>query len=301
MKVIPPIAITDALLTASNAVEPAAGEVAWNAVTPYAQGDKVYLPASHARYERLIAGTTPASPDTDPTNWAALGPTNRWCMFDLRRNTRTVLASPLTVVLTPGQRVDSLALLGLVANAAEVSVTSGGVQVYTRSVNLNTRTVSNWYEYFFSPFSTKSAIALFDLPPYSDGVITVTLTADSGSVECGGCVIGLQEDLGAVQYQADSDVLNFSSVDRDPFGNAEMVPRRNVPKTVQNIWLDKARVNRVRGVRESLNAVPAVWAGVENSDDGWFESLLILGFYRRFSINISLPQHAVVSLELEEI
>jgi hypothetical protein len=196
-----------------------------------------------------------------------------------------------------------LALIGLVANSVDVSVSSvlGGGVVYSRSEDLNTREVFNHYDYCFKPFTTKSAIALFDLPPYSDGVLNVTVTATSGNAECGACAIGNVEDLGKVLYEAESDALNFSEVTREFDGSTSaMTQRRNVPKTIQQIVFDKTRTNAIRALRDALNGSPAIWAAVHNTGDPYFEAMLINGFYKKFSMNLKC-NHGIISLELEEI
>ena len=222
-------------------------------------------------------------------------------MFDLLRNTQTEQASPLTVVLTPGVRVNSLALLGLVADSVTVSITSGGVPVYTKTQNLSTREVLDWYDYFFLPFTTMPSLVLFDLPPYTNAIITVTITSGSVNVKCGSLIVGSYVYIGDVQYDAESDALNFSTVERNTFGESLLIPRRTVPKTNQSVLCKKDRVDKVRDLRTALNAVPAVWSGLDNSTDGYSEALLILGYYRRFTIKIALPEHALITLELEEI
>jgi len=309
MKVIPPLTVTDALLTSSTMAEPDAGspttEPVYDAGTTYAVGDIAISTSTHLKYESLAAGNL-GNALTDTTKWLLLGPTNKWAMFDLLRNTATVAPSPLTVVITPGVRVDSLALLAMVADTVTISVDSAvgspSENYYTYTEDLNTREVFDWYDYFFEPFSTKQSLALFDLPPYSSAVITVTLTRTSGDVECGALVLGSQVYIGTVQAEAVSDTLNFSTVTRDfDGGTAVMVQRRNVPKTISQILLDKSRVNAVRALRDALAGTPAVWVGTEDSTHGYFEALLILGFYKQFSINLKLPDYAVISLELEEI
>lgn len=268
--------------------------------TTYAQGDRALDTTTHRVYESL-AGSNLGNVQSDETKWKDVGPTNPWAMFDVLRNTATVQASALTAVITPGVRIDSLALLGLAATSATISMTSGGVTVYTVTINLNLRIVLNWYDYFFAAFRTQESIALFDLPPYSNGVVTVALSNTGGNVECGACVMGMKQNIGDVQYEAESDVLNFSTVTRDADGTAEMVQERNVPKTISSIYLDKRFVNQVRALRDALNGTPAVWAGIDDDGDDYFEALLILGFYRRFTINLKLPLEAVISLELEEV
>lgn len=273
---------------------------AYSAGATYAIGDYAIDPVAHLTYKSLIASNT-GNALTDATKWYLVGPTNAWAMFDTLRNTATVTPGTLTVTITPGTRIDSLALLGLSATSATVTVTVSGVTQYTKTINLNLRFVANWYDYFFAPFKTQDAVALFDLPPYSNGVITISLTNATGNVACGACVMGMQVNIGDVEYGAESDVLNFSTVNRTSDGVATLVPSRNVPKTVSSIWLDKQYVDTVRAVRDSLNGSTAVWAGIDDSTHEYFESLLILGFYRRFTIDLSYPNQAKIALELEEV
>jgi hypothetical protein len=311
MNVIPPIVITDALLTSSTVSEPDAGspttEMVFNAGSPstsYVLGAIVIDTTAHLKYESLAAAN--GAQLSDATKWLLLGPTNKWAMFDTLRSTATIAPSPLTVVITPGVNIDALALLGLVGDSVTVSVDSAigspSTNYYTHTENLDTREVFDWYDYFFSPFSTKPSVALFDLPPHSSAVITVTITAASGNVECGACVMGSQVNIGVVQHDAVSDVLNFSTVTRDFAGGTNtLVQRRNVPKTQQQLLIDKTQVNAARVLRDSLNAIPAVWSGIDDDTDGYFDALLILGFYKVFSINLAFPDQALITLELEEI
>ncbi|MES1979543.1 MAG: hypothetical protein V4451_15990 [Pseudomonadota bacterium] len=273
----------------------------YSGASTYALGDMVINATTHLVYESLAASNT-GNALTDTTKWLEVGPTNRWAMFDTLRNTATSVPSTLTIVLTPGERTDSIALLGLVADSVSISITSGGSPVYSYSASLVKRYVGDWYDYFFKTFARQPSFAKFDLPPYTDAVITVTLSVTTGNVSCGACVVGVAQYIGEVQYEAESDVLNFSSVTRDFAGGiSSIVQRRNVPKTLQNILVEKSRVNAIRDLRDALAATPAVWAGLDDSTNDYFEAVLILGFYKRFSINLRDPVQASISLELEEI
>lgn len=257
----------------------------------------------HRLYQSLQASNLGKAPalTSSAAWWQDIGPTNRWAMLDLFRSTATQQASPLTVVLTPGRRTDALALVGLVADSVTVSITSGGSPVYSSTTELRSRTVSTWREYFFEAFATKPSLALFDLPPFTNGIITVTITRSSGLVSCGGLVLGNQVYLGEIQYSAQSEALNFSRIDRDVFGEASLVRRRSVPKTNQTVWAGKGSVNNLREARALLNAVPALWSGLDDTDSPYFEAVLILGIYKQWTIGLDHPDHAVQSLELEEI
>lgn len=273
----------------------------YSGAATYALTDRVIDASGHLAYESLAAGNA-GNALTDVAKWLELGPTNKMAMFDTLRNTVTAGPTPLVVALTPGSRIDAIAAIGLEATSIQVVMRDAGEIVYAATEDLNLRYVENWYDYCFETFSTRPSFAAFDLPPFAGATTVVVIENSNGPVECGALVIGLQEDIGRVKYSAESDVLNFSTVTRDfDGGTSAIVQRRNVPRTLQEIWLDKSKVNRVRALRDSLSATPAVWAGLDDAGDDYFEALLILGFYKRFSINLAYPAHAVISLELEEI
>lgn len=302
MKVIPPVTITDSILSSSTVAERAAGETEWNAATNYSVGTEVIRTQTHRTYKNLIAGVDAGTPETTPARWLDVGATIRWKMFDLYRNTETTQASsPLTVVLTPSIRISSLALLGVIADSIHVTMVASAVTVYDQTFNLSTRNTVNYTDYFFGVFGNTPAIIIQDLPLYLNSTITITFTKASGTIKVGGCVIGNYIDLGYTEASAESDVLNFSKVERDLSGTATLIPKRSVPKTIQNCLIDKSAVNKVRDVREVLNAVPAVWFGIDSSTNEYFEALLILGIYKRFSINLTDTEHAMIALEIEEI
>lgn len=274
---------------------------AYNAGTTYAENDYVTDTTNHIVYISL-ASSNVGNALTDTTWWLEVDYSNRWRMFQYTKNTASSVPRTMTIVITPGVRVDSLALKGIVATTVDVTVTDGGTPVYTYHELLTARSVGGWYDYFFMPFTAKTSLLLTDLPPYASNVITVELDNGTDDVELVALVLGTKVYIGATQYSADNDVLNFSSVTRDFAGGInEMVQRRNVPKTSQTIHISKDLVNRARNVRDALNAIPAVWSGLDDTSDGYFEALNILGFYRRFSINVAQPDHAIITLELEEI
>lgn len=288
-------------------------ETAYSAATTYALGATVS--DSHRCYESLQAGNVgqplPVLPETQTTWWVDVGATNRHAMLDLDANTQTIWASPLTVVITPGQRVNTIGLTGVQANQVQISATSvtGGGTVYpsansassTGIFDLSLRAVADGYDYAFEPFSTIPSMVVFDLPPYSDIIVTVTLTSTSGNVKCGSLVMGTYIYLGDAQYGATNDGLNFSTVERDLYGTATLVPRRTLPKVDVKLIAPAARVNKIKAARVLLNAKPALYTGVEHSSSPWFDSFAVLGFYNKFLISAPYNQIAEIALGIEEI
>lgn len=275
--------------------------------TNYALGET--CSANNRVYESLILQTAanplPVLPETETDFWEDVGPTNKYAMFDLDRNTQTVVASPLTVVFAPGQRINTLGITGLSgATAAEVSATSvtGGGPVYgPRTIDLNTRIVLDAYDYAFEPFSTMAGFVLFDLPPYSDIVVTVTLTCATGNIKCGAVVPGTYIYLGDVKKGARRNGKNFSTVVRDKYGKATLVRRRTLPVTTQTLTVPSYRVNKVEAAKVLLNATPALWTGLDDATNDYFDMLTILGIYTEFEIGAVLNKSAEISLSLEEI
>lgn len=256
----------------------------------------------HRVYESLVAANTGNHPAIDDgTKWIDVGPTSRWAMFDLDRNTATTGPSPLTVVITPGVRVDAIALVGLVADSVTITVTSGGPTVYTATIDLNRREVLDWYDYFFATFATAPSLARFDIPPYTNAIFTITATRSSGSASIGGVVLGTSVYMGEAEATAQSGALNFSTIARDDYGNSVLTRRRSVPKINARLYSDKSLVNRLRDLRAATNAVPTLWSLLEDDDEDYFEAGLILGIYKAFEIGLDHPETVITNLELEEV
>lgn len=314
MKVIPPVEITDAKLLSSTLTEPAAGspstENPWSAAATYALGAVVISTTYHRKFESLQAGNInhalPAYPDeTENAWWIEAGPTNKWAMFDLYRNTKSSGASPIIVRISAGERINSVGLLGLEGTSISISLDSGmgspAVNYYYYEQDLTTRDVDSWYEWFYTPFSIEDSLVRFDVPPYAPpAVLTITIVNTGGLAECGGVVIGTAQYLGETQRDADFEFISYSRVDRDEFGEVTLIPRRAIPTTDQTILLDKEMVPGARTVIRELDAVPALWSSLDEDDHVLFEPMLILGIYRNARFVLADPD-CQLRLKVEEI
>lgn len=284
-------------------------ETLYNSGTVYPLGATVYSSTAHRCYESLQAANTgnplPVLPETETDFWIDIGPTNAYAMFDLERNTQTVVDGTLTVVVTPGQRINSLCALGMAADNLVESGSSayGGGVVHSNTRDLVTREVLDGYDYSFAGFDTVPSFVTTDIPAFSDISMTLTLTrnAGGGNVKCGSFVVGSFVELGTTVASAVDDAVSFSTVTRDIYGTATLVKRRAIPKNDYEVRIPKYLVRRARAIREYLNATPAVWLGITDDEDGIFESLLILGIAQQFSFRHDLPDYSIISLRLEEI
>lgn len=301
VRVIPPLTITDDILVSSTAAEPGTGETAYNAGTTYAAEAEVFLASNHRRYISLQAGNTGKNPATESEWWKDIGPTNQWAMYDLKTNVATTCPSPLTVVLEPGRRISAIGLDGLVGRQVRITQTRGTVVTYDRIINLNSRNVFNWTSHLFAPFTNKSAISRFDIPQFTDATLTITITG-VGNVACGFLVIGTDVEVGVCERAPRVTGINYSSVTRDFAANINTMQQlRSVPKTQKRVLMERERVPRVLPLKDSLNAVPAFWVGIDDDAHSYFEALQMVGFYRAFDLSLDEADFAFLDLELEAI
>jgi len=310
MRVVEPIVIAGSLLSSSSVSEPdttIAGEAAWNNSHTYAAGDVAISTTSHRRFLSLQDGNLnkalPNYPSATANDWwEDNGPTNKWAMFDLTSNQATEGASPLEVSIAPGKRINALALVGLVGDSVTITGTSGGGTVYgPKTVAIRTRDVTDWYDYFFAEFETQGAVALFDIPPYTDLVLDISIARATGNPECTYVVVGTATTIGTAQFGVNLGADNYSQITRDIFGNATLVPRRSIPTISQTVIADVALTTKIQGLIDRLNATPALFSTADDSSEPFFQPLLIVGIYKSWPITFINAKKIQQQLELEQI
>ena len=293
MKVISPIQITSGMVTSTNATETYS---TYNSGTTYALGAKVVY--GNFTYESLVVSNVGNQPDISPTKWLEIGPSNKWAMFDTKVDTQTTRATPLTVTVTPATVITSLSLLNVDGVTATINITDGptGPNVYSKTIDLDDTTITDWYMYFFEPYDFRTDIVLTDLPPYSGAVITVNMIKTAGTVAIGNMLLGNVISLGSTQYGASAGIRDYSVKETDEFGNTAFVVRAFSKRMQAQVFLDNSSLNYVVKTLTNLRAVPAVWIG---SEDTQLQPLIVYGFYRDFNIDISYPDNSLCSIEIE--
>lgn len=298
MKILVPLDITDAMLTSSTVTED--DHATWSSATAYSVGDKVIRTTGvHRSYEALTANTNKI-PESNPTDWLDLGPTNRWAMFDQKVGTATTATTSMTIVLEPSRAVHAVAFVGANFRAATVEMSDliDG-DVYSRTVNMEYGILSaDWWHYFFDDFSYRSMGWLADMPSYHDPTITITLSGAVGeTISCGGIVVGtMHQFASAVRYGASIGIVDYSKKDVDEWGGYQIV-ERNYTKTAQWSFLfTRSQIDFLHSTLSSLRARPALYIGGDTHD-----VTAIYGFYKDFSIIISYSQFSECSIELEEL
>lgn len=301
VRVIPSLAVDSSRLTSTTVANPSAGETAWAAGT-FAAGD--VRTKDFRKYVSLQSGNTKTPGAADAAEWwQDVGPINQRAMFDLYTNIATIGASPMVVVITPGQRITSFAVSGIVGSELVVTYTQTAVVRKTWTLDLRTRDVYNWMTHFTEPFTNKDAIAQFDVPQYSDGFLTFTLSSDdSTDVSIAYLVIGKAVDLGSAERPSRVSGQNYSTVTRNAATTlATMVPRRSIPKITLRVLQKPDRTSAMLRAKEELNAVPAFYCGIDDDTHDFFEAMQMVGFYRIFDLDFTETECVYIDLETEAI
>ncbi len=293
------------MLTDSNVAEDDYAE--WAVETEYTAGDNCIVTTSgvHKIYEALENVTGGDSPEDDVLNavpkWLEISATNRWKAFDQKVGSQTSQATSITFEITPGVIADSIAFLNMdCATIQVVSTDPVEGEVYNETIDMLSTVITgssgiyDWYTYFFSTNFRVTDVVRFDLPPYLNTVLTITITYTGSTAKCGGIVMGVQTYIGATQYSPIVGIHDYSIKEQDAFGIWSVTERSFSKKMSCDIAILTVSVADVQNILASYRATLLVWVG---SDD--YQSLIIYGFFKDFSIVIGYPDYAICTIEIE--
>lgn len=302
MIVVIPQSVDNSIYNASSIAEPDAGETVWTAGT-YTTGERRILTTTHKVYEVVADPSTSDNPEVgaakDVPTWGVVGPTNKWALFDAENSTQTIDSSDIVITLTPSGIVSSISGFGI-ENVATVNVTvTDTVEglVYDETINMaDADPLVDFWEWFFFPISNKEEFILVDLPAYADATIVVTLSGVTGDRAIGSLVIGTQLPMGIAEYGTSMQLLDFSTKERDEFGNFVIVPRRNSKLVDFNCYIETNKIGYLFRTLSSLTTIPTVWAALDGADN---DPTLIYGYYKDSQLNLQTPSVSDVSFQIE--
>lgn len=293
MKVIKPNSITPSSIVSSTLVET---EQPWSSTTNYSVGDVVYY--NYDGIYQAITGNTNKIPSENPLDWAYIKPVNRWALFDPQISTVSSAQDIIELTIPTGD-MQGLAVLNMLGNnvAIEVRNGQGGDIIYSGSQSLIGE-VLDWYQYFFFDMENQRNQAIFiDLPlNYIDTYTKITITG-VGNVYVGTVTFGRLITLGKTEFGATSRITDYSVKETDEFGETTFVRRAYSKRLTARVLIDNAELNRTQRALYNLRAQPALWFGSENPT--MEEALIVFGYYRDFSTDISYPSYSYCSLEIE--
>jgi hypothetical protein len=278
MRIIPPMTITDAVLTDSNLAEDSTS--AWAAGTTYASGDYVHVVSTHRVYRSVQDANTGNDPTTDDgTWWVNYSATNKWKAFDQTISDPVVASGDIEYEFTTSQKCSHLALFGLeAANVNVVVKDTLGTTVYdeTKAV-MDTSSIVDWYSYFVAGINFETEMLFEDIPAFAGYTVEVTIgQLTGGTAEVGQIVIGQNEILGQALIGTEIGFRSFSIKRQDEFGNLTITQRGYADKANFQYVLDRTDVRRVKRILTNNEATPCVfWVTSDLLKTGTF----IYGFF----------------------
>lgn len=259
-RMLRPLAVTDALLASSTVPED--DEAAWSAGTTYPLGVRVIRASTHRIYESLIAGNIGHSPESSPTYWLDVGPTNRWAMFDEALGTATGAATGPMVVTFSVAGIGALALLDTTCDSVRVEVIHASATVYDQTLAAD-----------------GGSLKFLDLPVVA-GTVRVTI-AGAGAISVGTLLIGDIVGLGLTEASPTAGITDFSRKQVDDFGEVTIVQRGWSKRMTAKALIDTEALDIVADRIAAVRARPVLWIG-----DADIDGLTIFGFFRDFSIEV---------------
>lgn len=286
MILIDPVQITDAMLISTNL--PEADYAAWSSGTTYAAGDRVISTTTHKVYQSKAGGNLNHNPTTDTagTYWGIVGATNRWKPFDNRLSDKATGTGTITYDIKPGSVCSGIALFGLTGETVTVSVTdSVDGLVYDETFALvDNGFVGDWWTWLYAPIRRTKELVIEDLPLYSTGTVTITVTDSAGgTVELGEVVLGYQWEIGDTKVNLGLGIADYSTKTVDDYGNVTLTEGRYASTVEYDIAIDAADI---RNVQDLLASVRAKGAAYHDGPLGVSTGATVFGWFKDFSINL---------------
>jgi hypothetical protein len=301
MKFIRPALIDDTVLLSSSVPEDDA--LAWSADTNYAVGNVVLRPDHHL-YESRVPGVDASLPEAAPLRWLDLGVSNRWRMFDKKIGSLTTAVDSITVVLAPG-RINALGFIGVDAALLDVSLVVDTEEVFAASYEVGDATqVGSWYEYFFEPPQPLSSVfipdllsaALLDVPPYGEGVLTVTLSRPGGTVACGLMVAGMLFEIGDTEFGIESGIVDFSKKERDAYGTVDLREGEYIDDIGLTVEVPADRFDMVGREVRRVRSTPVFWIAAPG-----YQTFLTYGFLTEWKLVLRNARKAIFNAKIESM
>lgn len=288
--------ITGSGLIYSSAVNANAN---YAAGTTYALGNRVtYLGKIYESLQNANVGHTP---DTSLTWWLLIGPDNKHAALDNSVSTVSSSVGELTLVVKPGA-IDSCGLVDMTGSVFEFAMSdlADGV-IFSQTIGLSGVEVNNWYDYFFlSPLveMRRTQYIFQDLPSqYTDPIVTLRIKNGTEAAKLALASFGFLSEIGEVEYGASAGIVDFSVKSTDDYGNTSLVQRNFSKRLSARCFVPNKDINRVQRTLYSIRATPVVWIGVD--DPTYEEAMIVWGFYKDFTTEISYPTYSLISIEIE--
>jgi hypothetical protein len=240
---------------------------------------------------------------TTPRWWKEVSYTNRWKAFDNKVGSQTSQATSITYQLTPGEVFNSISFRNLDAVTVRIVLTdpAGPTVVYDETVDLQTTVITgttltyDWYTYFFSSIVRVTGFEKFDIPPYLNGVLDITITNTGGTAKVGGIKHGLKTTLGTTQPEPKPTfgTHDYSQKTVDDYGVYSIVPGASSKRMECTIRVPNSSIDEVERLFALYQSEILVWVASDI-----LASMSVCGFLKDHNAEAGL-NFTTVSLTIE--
>lgn len=290
MRFVSPVEVTPANLDSTNVSNDYPD---WAAGT-YNAGDRVVNDLQ--AWEALQTTTVEPSEDA-PTDWLRLGFSNRYRMFRDGRDSQSSAVGGIDVTVTPGALFTTVAALGLQGSEAVLTVTdpTEGV-VFTETISLVDIGVTDWFQFFFSSYGVDTEAVFDGIPPYPAAEYRLQINTETpgDTALCGRVVAGEERTLGISNYGTIVRANDYSTKERDGFGNLTLVPRRVVRLATYDVTVESAEIDYVVNQLNALASIVTLYIGETN-----YGSTIVLGIWNDYRQEIGSPSVSKLIVDVE--
>jgi hypothetical protein len=286
--IVPPVAITDAMLTDTDVPEDT--NPAWSSVTTYGLGARAY--SGHTVYQSVQAGNLNHAV-TDEDWWTVVGPTNRWACLDGSNSTQTAKSTSMFYEFEPVQAVTSLAVLNVTGcNTARALVehpTYGTLKDTTYEL-ASLPEAPGWWEWTFGERSAPTVLIVQDLPPLPGCTVTVELDGTT-ELAVGVLQLGVAKEIGeGVLAGMRTGIQDYSRKETNEFGETVLVQRSYADTASFDVPIRIEQVEDCKAYLTALRATPALWITPRG---------VIYGFFQEFEIVFAYTTVAECSFSIQ--
>jgi len=295
MRIVTPFNVDTGQLTTTNVVNEVAD---WSAGT-YNLGEQAV--DANQVYKVVADPSTTDQPTVgavaDPPTWVLMGWSKQYRMFRDGRDSFSSRDESIDVTLNFAEIITTVGALGLQGVSATLTVVdSVEGTVYDETISLVDIGVDDWWEYFFSPYEFNDTVIFDNMPPYPGADINLSVDSATAGDEtrAGRIIVGFEHPLGVTNYGTSVSILDYSTKERDGFGNLTLVPRRTVRLVDYDVKVDTYKVDSVVRALERIAATPTLFIG-----DELYSSSVTFGVYRDFTQGIDTPSISDLTIQVE--
>ena len=298
MNVIPPVKLIASDIASTNV--PLSNYPAWSAGVSYVKGDMVYVNSTLKEYEAQTPGSNHNPVTDNGTYWLETGSVNRWRAFNSSVNQKTANANTIVYTIGVSKLTQGVSFFNLEAASVRVRVLDNAnprQAVYSKTLGLvSSEAIIDYTSYFNEPISFKSEALFIGLPAFVGYQLEITIDAGAGTARVGQISIGRVHNLGVTGDGTGLGLLDFSTKERDIYGNLIIVERGFVQKVDYTFRMTSTDAKRILNVLSSVRATPAVYFA-DIDMEGY--ATTIYGIFRDFSPILSAGGTTIATLSVE--